>query len=175
MNRLITLLIVLLLAPVSFAADRPLLTVSETIVIQAPPAKVWNIIKAFDGIPTWIPLIEKCELVEGSNGKVGAIRALTLKGGTVAHEELVAYREQDMTFSYALYPGPVPLDDYVATTSVRPNVAGSGSVIVWVSNFRRKNFLANPPEGESDATLIKLISGVYQEALQKAKQLAETN
>ncbi len=176
MKRLvITGLLLVFSSITSMAAERALLTVSEVMEVNSPPATVWNIIKAFDGIATWIPLVEKCSLAEGSNGKVGAVRAAQLKGGMLVHEELVAYREQDMTFSYALLPSPFPLDNYVATTSVKPNHDNSGSIITWYSNFRRKNFSANPPEGEGDAALIKALSGIYQESMAVVKKMAEKN
>jgi uncharacterized protein YndB with AHSA1/START domain len=164
----------LMFVPLSIlAAERPMLTVSEAMEIKAPPAEVWKIVKSFDGIAAWIPLVEKCTLVEGTNGKVGAVRAAQLKIGMLVHEELVAYREDDKTFSYALLPSAFPLDDYVATTSVRPNHDGTGSIMIWTSTFRRKNFSANPPEAESDAGLIKALSGIYLESMGVVRKLVE--
>jgi len=166
----------LMFVPLSvLAAERPMLTVTEAMEIKAPPAEVWKIVKSFDGIAAWIPLVEKCALVEGANGKPGAVRAAALRIGMLLHEELVAYREDDMTFSYALLPSAFPLDDYVATTSVRPNHDASGSIMIWTSTFRRKNFSANPPEAESDAGLIKALSGIYLESMGVVKNMAEKN
>lgn len=168
------ILSLLLLAPsIALAAPRALLTVTEIMEISAPPADVWKAIKAFDGIGAWIPVVAKCNLTEGENGKVGALRHVELKNGWLVDEELVVYNEEAMSFSYSLFDGPFPVDNYVATTSVRPKKDGSGSIMVWTSSFQRRNPAASPPEGENDAGLVKALSGIYQESMGIIKKMVE--
>ena len=165
--------LILLLPAVTLAAPRALLTVTEIMEINAAPVEVWNVIKAFDGIGAWIPVVAKCKLSEGANGKTGAVRHVELKNGWLVDEELAAYSDDAMTFSYSLFDGPFPVDNYVATTSVRPNKDGTGSIMIWTSGFQRKNPSANPPEGESDAGLIKALSGIYKESMGIIKKAVE--
>lgn len=173
MRKLLLAVLALVVTLPVYAADRAFLTVSEVMEIKAKPEEVWNAVKAFDGIKAWIPVVVNCKLEEGSNGKVGAVRSLELNNGWVVYEELVAYREEDKIFSYALYDGPFPADDYVATTAVRANADGTGSLVTWNSTFRRRSHSATPPKGESDAELIKALSDIYKQSLGNLKKMVE--
>ena len=163
-----------LLSASAYAAERRLLTVTEVMEINAPPVAVWNAIKSFDGIATWIPVVAKCYLTEGSNGTVGALRRAELKNGWQVDEQLEAYSDEVMSLSYSIFNGPFPIDNYLATTSVRANQAGTGSIMIWTSRFQRRNPLANPPEGEGDATLTAAITGIYRESMAIIKKSVET-
>lgn len=162
-----------LLSLSSSAAERALLTVSEAMEFDAPPAKVWEVVKTFDGIAAWIPLVARCTLAEGENGRVGAIRIAELKMGLQVPEELVAYREADMTYAYALLPSPLPIDDYVATVAVRPGRDGRGSVMLWSALFRRNHYAAAPPPGEGDVDLIQALSGIYLDAMRALRVIVD--
>jgi hypothetical protein len=163
-----------LLSASAYAAERRLLTVTEIMEIDAPPAAVWNAIKSFDGIAAWIPVVAKCYLTEGSNGKVGALRRAELKNGWQIDEQLEAYSDEAMSLSYTIFDGPFPIDNYLATTSVRANRTGTGSIMIWTSRFQRRNPLANPPEGEGDAALTTAITGIYRESMAIVKKSVET-
>jgi mxaD protein len=110
--------------------------------------------------------------VSGQDGKVGAIRALTIKDGPTFTEELLALNEQSMAFTYNVIESPLPIDRYLSTMTVKPNGQG-GSVIAWIGQFSRKNPRENPPEAEGDAAVVGLISGAYQGGLQNLKKLME--
>jgi mxaD protein len=172
MRGLAVALLWLLLPAVGLAENRSLLVVSETIEIDAAPAKVWSFVKRFDGLKEWHPLFSGSEIVSGQDGKVGAIRALTIKDGPTFTEELLALTEQSMAFTYNVIESPLPIDRYLSTMTVKPNGQG-GSVITWIGQFSRKNPRENPPEAEGDAAVVGLISGAYQGGLQNLKKLME--
>jgi len=105
-----SLALMALLLPLSVLAEnRPLLVVSEVIEINAPPAKVWNLIKPFDSLSRWHPLFASSEIVSGRDGKLGAIRALTIKDGPTFTEELLALNESAMAFTYSVIESPLPI------------------------------------------------------------------
>jgi mxaD protein len=172
MKRLLFALLGLVLSLSAWAENRPLLVVSEVIEINAPPAKVWNLVKPFDSVSRWHPLFASSDIVSGRDGKLGAIRALTIKDGPTFTEELLAFNEQNMAFTYNVIEGPLPIDRYLSTMSVKSNGRG-GTIVTWVGQFSRKNPRDNPPEAETDAACIALITGAYQAGLQNIKKMME--
>jgi mxaD protein len=146
------------------------LRVVETVEVKAPLEKVWATVKDFDGLNKWHPGFAADELVSGSNGKVGAVRKLTIKDGPVITERLLAFDEAHHSYRYMITESPLPIAHYSSTVSVRPGQAGMTKV-VWSGSFKRKNTSDNPPEAESDAGTIKLVKGVYRGGLDNLKKM----
>ena len=117
------------------------------IEINAGPVEVWNLVKRFDGLVNWHPAFSGSPLVKGKDGQVGAVRALTLKDGPTFTEELIAFNEQGMTYTYDIVESPLPIDHYQASLTVKANTAG-GSTVTWIGTFKRKNPRDNrsPPD-----------------------------
>jgi len=155
----------------AFAAPKPLKVV-ETTTINAPIDKVWAAAKDFDGLDKWHPAIAKDEIIKGSNNLPGAVRALTIKDGPVIKEKLLAFSDAKHSFSYKFVDTPFPIKDYVSTLRFRSNPDGS-TLVRWSSTFKRKNPADNPPEAESDAAGVKLITGIYQSGLANLKKIVE--
>ncbi len=174
MKRLFIALLSLTLLPLAaFAENRTLLVVAETIDIAAPPAKIWNLVKRFDGLKDWHPLFSGSEIVSGKDGQVGAIRLLTIKDGPSFTEELLAVNEKSMAFTYSVIESPLPIDRYMSTMTVKPDGRG-GSLVTWIGQYSRKNPRATPPDAESDAAVLALITGAYQGGLQNLKKMMES-
>jgi hypothetical protein len=110
--------------------------------------------------------------VKGKNGQLGAIRALTLKDGPTFTEELLAYNDAGMAYTYRVVESPLAVDQYQSSMAVKPNASG-GTTVSWIGTWKRKNPRDNPPEAESDAATLKLISGAYQLGLDTVKKKAE--
>jgi hypothetical protein len=172
MTRFVVAVLAALLSFAAAAETRPLVVVSEIIQIKAEPAKVWSMVKRFDGLKDWHPAFSSSEIVTGHDGQLGAIRLLTIKDGPSFTEELLAVNEAAMAFTYSVVESPLPIDRYMSTMSVKPDGRG-GSIVTWVGQFSRKNPRANPPEGENDAAVVNLITGAYQAGLQNLKKLME--
>lgn len=146
-------------------AARPLLMVSESVKLAAPPAKAWAAIKDFDALHTWHPGFASTELIKGKNNVPGAMRILTLKDGARLTEKLTAYDSSNMSMSYRITDGPVPITRYRSTIKVTP--ANGGSLVTWSSTFRGK--ADNPKQGEDDDSLRKLFAGVYNAGFDNLK------
>ena len=174
MNKRILLLAALSLAlPLSaFGAALKPLSVTETIDIKAPVAKVWAVAKDYDSLHKWHPGFAKDVLTKGTNNTVGAVRALTIKDGPTFTEELLAFSESGHTYQYRIIESPLPLQNYVATFTVKPGKEGA-STVTWSAKFTRKNPSDSPPEGETDDAAVKLITGVFEGGLANLKKLAE--
>jgi mxaD protein len=154
------------------AAERQMLVVTEIIEISAQPDEVWRVLKRFDGLKDWHPAFSASPIISGKDGQVGAIRRLTVKDGPSFTEELLALDEQNRSFTYNVIESPLPITDYLSSVGVKANAAG-GTTVVWVGQFRRKNALDNPPEGESDAGAVAFITGAYRAGLTNLKGLVE--
>jgi hypothetical protein len=95
---LFTLLAGLLAPQPLLAVDAPELQVEHSIVIDAPPEQVWEVVSDFNGLPRWLPVIESSRIILGKNREVGCIRELTRANGTKVQEKLIAYEPWNMSF-----------------------------------------------------------------------------
>jgi hypothetical protein len=175
MNRqLIALAAVALVAPFC-AQGAPLkpLSVEESVEIKAPVAKVWAIAKDYDSLNKWHPGFSKDVLTKGPNNAPGTVRALTIKDGPTFTEELISFSESGKTYQYRIIESPLPLQNYVATFTVKPGKEGT-SLVTWSAKFTRKNPSDNPPEAQTDDAAVKLIKGVFQGGLANLKKMAES-
>ncbi len=132
-------------------------TVSETVKLTAPPAKVWERIGHFYDL-SWHPAIKS---TEASNGdKADSQRRLDL-GGPLLWEKMVSYSAASHTYSYRIFDNGsnqkvVPVSNYVATLKVKPS--GTGSEVVWSAKF-------SPAAGTTAADAQKAISGIFRAGL----------
>ncbi|HZR35620.1 MAG TPA: SRPBCC family protein [Nevskia sp.] len=155
----------------SFAAA-PQLKVSESVVINAPVATVWDRVKSFDGLNNWHPAVAADEIVAGKNDQAGAVRQLTLKDGGTIKEKLLEFSDSRHRFRYTILEGVLPVSGYTSTLEVEP--AGKGaSKVTWSGSFKRKDTGAKPAEGADDKAATTTISGVYRGGLDNLKTLVE--
>ena len=174
-NWILTAGLLLALPGIALAAKPGYLHVNESIEISAPPAKVWSLVKDWNGLHKWHPAFSNTEIKSGANNKVGAVRTLTLGGdGGKFDEELDGFSEKQRKYSYRIITdSPLPVADYSSTIQVKSGKAKGTSVLVWKGKFKRK-VADNPPAGQDDAGAKKAIIGAYQAGLQNVKKLAET-
>ena len=112
----------LLLALPTTAAERKELQVDESVAIKAPPAKVWSLVKDWNGLQKWHPALSNTEIKSGENNKKGSLRAVTMAGsGAKFDEELLGFNEKERNFSYRFVGDtPLPVTDYSAVIQVKP-------------------------------------------------------
>jgi len=156
----------------AFAAPLKPLSVTESVDIKAPLAKVWAVAKDFDSLNKWHPGFAKDVLTKGPNNTPGTVRSLTIKDGPTFTEELIAFSETGHTYQYKILESPLPLQNYVSTFTVKAGADGATHV-TWSAKFTRKNPTEHPPEAETDDAAVKLITGVFQSGLANLKKMAE--
>lgn len=154
----------------AFAEAPKALKVVKSVEINAPVDKVWAAVKDFDSLNKWHPAFAKDEIVKGTNNQPGAVRQLTVKDGPTFTEELLAFDEATHSYRYRIIESPLPITSYVSHLAVRPGRNG-GSRVTWSGTFKRKNTSDNPPEAESDAGVIKFVTGVYEGGLGNLKKM----
>ncbi|MEY8877941.1 MAG: SRPBCC family protein [Leptothrix sp. (in: b-proteobacteria)] len=145
--------------------------VTETITIDAPPAKVWAVIKDFAALQAWHPAV--AESASDKGNEVGAVRLVKIKGGGELVETLDAYDAAAMKYSYrAKNGGALPVTNYTSTLAVKD--AGGGKALVeWRGAFYRGYPNNDPPPDQNDDAAVAAVTGVYQGGLAQIKKLAE--
>jgi uncharacterized protein YndB with AHSA1/START domain len=147
--------------------------IEHTIVIDAPPERVWAIAGDFVGLPKWYPPIESARLVLGRNNEVGCIRELTRRNGTKVEEKLLDYDPWNRSLTYTYAEGQPMSSDYFATLTVKD--AGNGkSLVEWKARFKRLAYWTdNPPPGMDDETVTKALNAGYKLGLETLKKVVE--
>ena len=156
----------------------------QEITINAPAAKVWNIIKEYNDL-SWLPVV-KGVTATGGNEK-GAVRTLTLKNGGTLVEELKKYDAAKMSYDYKItdistthtivHSGveekvPVfPVDNYAASIKIEDK--GGSSVVSWKTGYYRAYMNNNPPAEMNEEAANTAVGAVLKEGLENLKALAE--
>ena len=91
---------------------------SRSIIISAPPEKVWEILGNPVGLPDWIPGIKQTVYTSDIKKGVGTVREITLDDGLLIEEHFVAWKEREYV-SYIMVRG-FPLRGYFATMAMQP-------------------------------------------------------
>ena len=147
------------------AANPEPLTVVKSIEIHADASKVWLTVSKFGDLGAWHPAVAKTMLVSGTEGQVGAKRALTLQDGGKINETLTQFDSEKRQFQYIINDGVLPVKDYVSSVRVMPNGSG-GSVVVWESHFL-------PNAVGNDKLASDTIKAVYDAGLNQLKKMQE--
>ncbi len=157
---------------------------TATISIDAPAAKVWEVIKNYDDM-SWHPGIKSVK-GDGGNQK-GSIRVLTLANGGTITEELKSHDDGKMAYKYKItdmsstgtikHAGqdeaiPVlPVGNYAAEIAVEDK-AGKAEV-EWVATYYRAYVNNNPPAELNEEAADKAVSEVLSSGLEAlAKKVA---
>ncbi len=125
--------------------------VLKSTVINHSAEKVWALIGEYGHLNNWHPAVVKLEL--SGDGGNGLYRSLTLPDGAILKEKLLSYSLEDMSYSYSIVEGPLPVQNYVSKITVRPGDSEGQSVIEWSSTFE--------PAGVDEAEAKKIVGGIY--------------
>jgi len=72
-------------------------------IISAPAAKVWKVVRDFNALPNWHPLVANSRIEGGEPAdRVGCIRAFRLSDGGVIREQLLALSDFDYCCVYSI-------------------------------------------------------------------------
>jgi hypothetical protein len=124
--------------------------VVRSTVIDAPPERVWAILRDFNGHSAWHPPVAKSAIERGRPADVvGCIRRFTLRDAAELREQLLTLSDLEMTYSYCMLDTPIPLFNYVAHVRLLPVTDGNLTFWQWESRFSTR-------PGE-EAAMIKLV------------------
>ena len=151
------------------------LKVSESLVLDMPPAKAWALVGNFQDM-SWDT---DAVATTGSGGNVPdkAVRRVLLKDGAALSESLYKYDADTMSYSYhidTIDVARLPVQNVSATLDVVAEDGGAKSLVRWKSAFYR--YLA-PGEGTpdvADANAAKAVRAYLRSALDGLKAKVET-
>jgi uncharacterized protein YndB with AHSA1/START domain len=126
-------------------------------VINAPPAKVWAVIRDFAGMGGWHDDITQMHMLDGRRSdEVSATRDFLFGEGRL-HEQLTQLSDLDMSFTYRITTSPMPWVGYSAGARLHHVVDGDQTFAVWTANWH-----ASPNDD------LQLIPTVHENVFQKA-------
>jgi carbon monoxide dehydrogenase subunit G len=94
---------------------------STETTIDRDPAAVWDIVRDFGGLASWMPGIETCE-TEGDDRVLGMM-------GISIRERLVSRDDDKRVITYSIVESPLNLEHHEATITV--DAAGNGSHVTY--------------------------------------------
>lgn len=109
----------------------------QSIIVDASPEIIWNIIKDFHNFSWANNFIETCEAVGGKRGtEVGAKRILN----GAFHETLLEYNEDEHKIRYSIDDGPSPLSakevkNYIGQILLKPITLNDATFVEWSSTW----------------------------------------
>ena len=109
----------------------------NSVVIDAPADKVWDVLKNFHDLSWSKNVITKVDVVgDKSSDEIGARRILN----DAFHETLRSVNEDGKSFTYSIDDGPAVLskdvlEGYLGEVSVLPVSADNSSFVLWTSKW----------------------------------------
>ncbi|MFW6157370.1 MAG: SRPBCC family protein [Balneolaceae bacterium] len=100
-------------------------------IINAPAQAVWEIVRDFGALHTYVEAVENCTLEKRGTETV---RILTLADGAEVSERLEALDDEHRQLSYSIIESPLPVDNYLSVMEVKPKY-NNASEFVWSSRF----------------------------------------
>ena len=173
MNKFLAILALATIPFTAFAHGPTPQKVEKSIVIKAPPAKVWAMVKDFGNMQAWHPAIASTKLEKKGDE---THRTLTLNSGGEITEKLRSIDDKDMKLKYEITGGVAPVADYNSFMVVTAGPAAGESTVTWVGRFYRTYKLNPPiPAGQDDATATGFVTGVYDSGLGNLKKVLESS
>ena len=162
--------VVLLAVPgLSHAAAREL-RVSKSVIVHAPPAKVWQRVSNFNDFNRWHPGIAKVEIVAGAGNVIGTERRITLTSGGTVTQKLVSFDARHHRFRVTMLDGAFPVSACTSLVSIK--AAGKNrSKVTWSGKFKRQDTGPKPATGANDAAATAAMGAFYQAGLENLKKI----
>lgn len=133
-----------------------MIEVNVTSVVPAALDRVWAVVRDFNAMPSWHPLIAQSRIETGApSDQIGCVRNFTLSDGTRIREQLVSLSDLDHSFAYKILEAEVPLQNYRAGLSLRTITDGDHTFGHWWAKFRT-------PLGQEDELAQMITNDVFQ-------------
>ena len=105
-------------------------------VIPAPADQVWAMVRDFNDMSSWHPLIARSTIEGGRpSDSIGCIRCLTLTDGIKVREQLLSLSDFDYSFSYLIVESGLDVENYVAQLKLTPVTDANHTFGEWSAEF----------------------------------------
>jgi hypothetical protein len=133
-------------------------------VIAAPADKVWAVVRDFNAMPSWHPVIARSTIEGGRpSDSVGCIRSMTMSDGVRVREQLLSLSDFDYSFSYAIVESGLNVSNYVAGLKLTPVTDGNQTFAEWTAEFET-------PPGKEQETAAMIGRDVFQAGFDALKK-----
>ena len=113
-----------------------MIRVTRSAVIDAPVARVWEILRDFNSHGAWHPAVGESQIENGEPAdQVGCVRNFFLKDGNHIREQLLALSDRDHVSTYCILDATLPMKRYVATVQLKHVTDGDRTFWHWQSSF----------------------------------------
>jgi hypothetical protein len=128
----------------------------ESAVIDAPMDQVWSVVRDFDGLSSWHPLVAESRIEDGGpSDRVGCVRNMQTHDGDTIRETLLRLDDHAHVCTYDIVESHLGVAGYVATLRLLPITATNATYAEWSAEFRCA------PEAEGE-----LVEGIGQGVFQ---------
>src|SRR5690349_17082753 len=111
-------------------------TVSASTVLEAPPDRVWSLLRDFARIGDWHPYLPAARIENGPGDRIGATRVFATPDGGEHRETLVALDDVARTTTYRFDDDAgLPVRDYRATIAVLDAGDGERALVTWSASY----------------------------------------
>ena len=117
--------------------------VFRSMVIDAEITRVWQAVRAFDGVAAWNPGVTQADLENGAPTATGTVRKLQVPDGTSFRETLLAHSDREFFYTYDILDSPLPVSGYVSTHRFVPITHSGQTLGIWESWFDCSADVAN--------------------------------
>lgn len=105
-------------------------------IVDAPIESVWNVVRDFNGLPDWIPIVTDSEIEDGcESDSIGCVRSFHLDDGSHVRERLLALDDHNHSLTYNFETPAFPVEDYLAKISLLPVSSHNQTFIQWQASF----------------------------------------
>ena len=138
-----------------------MINVMASSVINAPVSPVWELIRDFGALGSWLPGVKSC-VIEGDDpgDRVGAIRRLEMGDVGVIREQLLALSDVDHAVTFSIVESALPLRNYRSTISLLPITKSDHTFIQWRGQFEA-------PADHAASMEARMPTHIYQPAFDK--------
>ena len=137
-------------------------TAYASIILKAPVQAVWNLVRDFNGLPSWAPAIAKSKIENGLDADVvGCVRSFHTKDGAHIRERLLMLDDAKYTFTYNFEKPAFPVKNYVATLRLYPVTQTDETFAEWSASFDE----ASGDEGKYEKLISKTVFAANWAAL----------
>lgn len=106
-------------------------------VIPARIDRVWAVVRDFNAMPSWHPLIAESRIETGApSDQIGCVRNFSTTDGGRIRERLLSLSDQEHSFSYSILDSDLRLLDYKAGLSLERITDGDATFGRWRATFR---------------------------------------
>ena len=133
-------------------------------VLDAPADAIWQIVRDFNGLPSWHPAIAESRIEAGApSDRIGCVRNFRTRDGGVIREQLLTLSDFEYECTYSILESPMGVDNYIATLKLTPITDGNRTFAEWSAEFDCA------PDRERELTQL-IGQGVFQGGFDALKQ-----